>query len=57
VGLGIPGIGVHTDLIALGLNPDGTIMVPPLDSADAEPAADLTALVHPGARTREAVLG
>src|SRR3954452_16339802 len=33
VGLGIPGIGVHTDLIALGLKPDGTIMVQPLDSA------------------------
>jgi sortase (surface protein transpeptidase) len=29
--LDIPRIGVHTDVIPLGLNPDGTVMVPPAD--------------------------
>jgi len=30
--LDIPRIGVHTDLTRLGLNPDGTVEVPPLES-------------------------
>ncbi len=29
--LDIPRIGVHTDVIPLGLNPNGTVMVPPAD--------------------------
>lgn len=32
VRLDIPRIGVHTSLIRLGLNPDGTVEVPPLES-------------------------
>jgi hypothetical protein len=32
VTLDIPAIGVHTPLLTLGLNPDGTVEVPPLES-------------------------
>jgi hypothetical protein len=32
VTLDVPAIGVHTGLLTLGLNPDGTVEVPPLDS-------------------------
>jgi sortase (surface protein transpeptidase) len=35
VTLDIPAIAVHTGLLTLGLNPDGTVEVPPLDSPQA----------------------
>jgi sortase (surface protein transpeptidase) len=44
--LDIPKIGVHTALMALGLNPDGTLSVPPL-GADA-PAGWYQHLASPG---------
>ncbi len=33
--LDVPSIGVHASVMQLGLNPDGTVEVPPLDSPDA----------------------
>ncbi|MEJ3657785.1 class F sortase [Actinomycetes bacterium KLBMP 9759] len=33
--LDVPSIGVHASVMRLGLNPDGTVEVPPLDSPDA----------------------
>jgi Sortase domain len=35
VSLDVPAIGVHSSLLRLGLNPDGTVEVPPLDSPQA----------------------
>lgn len=35
VWLDIPAIGVHTALLSLGLQPDGSVAVPPLDSREA----------------------
>jgi sortase (surface protein transpeptidase) len=35
VTLDVPAIGVHTSLLTLGLNPDGTVEVPPLESDEA----------------------
>ncbi|WP_433289605.1 class F sortase [Pseudonocardia sp. CA-142604] len=35
VSLDVPAIGVHSSLLRLGLNPDGTVEVPPLDSREA----------------------
>jgi Sortase domain len=35
VSLDVPAIGVHSSLLNLGLNPDGTVEVPPLDSPQA----------------------
>jgi hypothetical protein len=35
VSLDAPAIGVHSSLLHLGLNPDGTVEVPPLDSPQA----------------------
>ena len=35
VSLDVPAIGVHSSLLHLGLNPDGTVEVPPLDSPQA----------------------
>jgi hypothetical protein len=35
VALDIPAIGVHSSLLELGLNPDGTVEVPPLGSPEA----------------------
>jgi hypothetical protein len=35
VSLDVPAIGVHSSLLNLGLNPDGSVEVPPLDSPQA----------------------
>jgi sortase (surface protein transpeptidase) len=53
--LDIPRIGVHTALIALGLNPDGTVMVPPLDAH--APAGWYRYLSSPGEPGPAVVLG
>ncbi|WP_448628686.1 class F sortase [Geodermatophilus sp. URMC 64] len=46
VHLDIPRIGVHTDVIPLGLNPDGTVSLPPLDTR--APAGWYRYLAAPG---------
>jgi sortase (surface protein transpeptidase) len=46
VHLDIPRIGVHTDVTPVGLNPDGTVGVPPLDTG--APAAWYQYLASPG---------
>ncbi|HEX8343823.1 MAG TPA: class F sortase [Actinoplanes sp.] len=53
--LDIPAIGVHTDLMSLGLHPDGTVEVPPLDE-DA-PAGWYRHSVTPGEVGSAVVLG
>jgi hypothetical protein len=53
--LDIPSIGVHTRLIKLGLNKDGTVEVPPLDG-DA-PAGWYTHSAIPGATGPAVMLG
>jgi hypothetical protein len=55
VRLDIPRIGVHTSLIRLGLNPDGTVEVPPLES-DA-PAGWYENSVAPGEIGSAVILG
>jgi sortase (surface protein transpeptidase) len=53
--LDIPSIGVHTGLIRLGLNKDGTVEVPPLDG-DA-PAGWYDQSAVPGATGPAVILG
>jgi len=53
--LDIPRIGVHTDLTRLGLNPDGTVEVPPVES-DA-PAGWYENSVIPGEIGAAVILG
>jgi sortase (surface protein transpeptidase) len=53
--LDIPAIGVHTGLIALGLNPDGTIEVPPLSGG--APAGWYRHSVTPGERGAAVLVG
>jgi sortase (surface protein transpeptidase) len=53
--LDIPAIGVHTPLISLGLKPDGTVEVPPLDR-DA-PAGWYKNLATPGEAGPAVILG
>ncbi|SES75278.1 class F sortase [Geodermatophilus poikilotrophus] len=55
VRLDIPRIGVHTELIALGLNPDGTVAVPPLDPGS--PAGWYQYLASPGEPGPAVLLG
>jgi sortase (surface protein transpeptidase) len=55
VHLDIPRIGVHTALIPLGLDPDGTVAVPPLES-DA-PAGWYRHLASPGEIGSAVILG
>ncbi|WP_216870600.1 class F sortase [Modestobacter excelsi] len=53
--LDIPRIGVHTDVIPLGLNPDGTVMVPPVDPH--APAGWYRHLASPGEPGPAVLLG
>ncbi|MGY1636843.1 class F sortase [Geodermatophilus sp. SYSU D00742] len=55
VHLDIPRIGVHTDVVPVGLNPDGTVGVPPLDTA--APAAWYRHLASPGDPGAAVLLG
>jgi sortase (surface protein transpeptidase) len=53
--LDIPRIGVHTDVIPLGLNSDGTVMVPPADPQ--APAGWYRHLASPGEPGPAVLLG
>ena len=55
VRLDIPAIGVHTDLLRLGLNADGTVEVPPLDKQ--APAGWYRHSVTPGEAGSAVILG
>ncbi len=55
ISLDIPAIGVHTSLMKLGLNKDGTIAVPPLGAA--VPAGWYRYLSSPGERGPAVILG
>ena len=55
VALDIPAVGIHTPLIQLGLNPDGTLAVPPLTRA--APAGWYRFLASPGEVGTAVVVG
>jgi Sortase domain len=48
VSVDIPAIGVHTQLLRLGVNADGTVQVPPLTTTGADEAAWLRYSATPG---------
>jgi sortase (surface protein transpeptidase) len=53
--LDIPAIGVHTDVIRVGLNPDGTVEVPPLENT--APAGWYQHSATPGETGAAVILG
>jgi hypothetical protein len=55
VHLDIPRVGIHSELIPLGLNPDGTVMVPPVESR--APAGWYRYLSSPGEPGPAVLLG